>query len=67
VGGMDKLIYRLIVALACFVLAIVMIITPILTKMFMDMDRREKRMAESEKRIQKKIEQFEQPNRPKGE
>jgi hypothetical protein len=64
---MDKLIYRLIVALACLILAIVLIITPIVTRMFIDMDRREKRIIEAEKRIQKKIEQLEQPELPKGE
>jgi len=35
--------------------------------MFIDMDRREKRIIEAEKRIQKKIEQLEQPELPKGE
>jgi hypothetical protein len=64
---MDKLIYRLIVGLACLILAIVLIVTPIVTKMFIDMDRREKRIIEAEKRIQKKIEQLEQPELPKGE
>jgi hypothetical protein len=64
---MDKLIYRLIVSLACLILAIVLIITPIVTRMFIDMDRREKRIIEAEKRIQKKIEQLEQPELPKGE
>ncbi len=64
---MDKLIYRLIVGLACLILAIVLIITPIVTRMFIDMDRREKRIIEAEKRIQKKIEQLEQPELPKGE
>jgi hypothetical protein len=58
---MDKLIYRLIVGLACLILAIVLIITPILTKMFIDMDRREKRMGELERKLQKRIEQIEQP------
>jgi hypothetical protein len=48
-------------------LAIVLIVTPIVTKMFIEMDRRDKRMAELEKRLQKKIEQFEQPELPKGE
>lgn len=64
---MDKLIYKLIVGLACVILAIVLIVTPILTKMAIDMDRREKRMNDLEKRLQKKIEQFEQPDKPKGE
>jgi hypothetical protein len=64
---MDKLIYRLIVGLACLILAIVLIVTPIATKMFIEMDRREKRMNDLEKRLQKKIEQFEQPENPKGE
>jgi len=64
---MDKLIYRLIVGLACLILAIVLIVTPIVTRMFIDMDRREKRIIEAEKRIQKKIEQLEQPELPKGE
>ena len=64
---MDKLIYRLIVGLACLILAIVLIVTPIATKMFIEMDRREKRMNNMEKRLQKKIEQFEQPENPKGE
>jgi hypothetical protein len=64
---MDKLIYRLIVSLACLILAIVLIVTPIVTRMFIDMDRREKRIIEAEKRIQKKIEQLEQPELPKGE
>jgi hypothetical protein len=67
VGRMDKLIYRLIVSLACLILAIVLIVTPIATKMFIEMDRREKRMNELEKRLQKKIEQFEQPDKSKGE
>lgn len=67
VGRMDKLIYRLIVGLTCLILAIVLIVTPIVTKMFIEMDRRDKRMAELEKRLQKKIEQFEQPDKPKGE
>ena len=67
VGRMDKLIYRLIVGLACLILAIVLIVTPIVTRMFIDMDRREKRIIEAEKRIQKKIEQLEQPELPKGE
>ena len=67
VGRMDKLIYRLIVGLACLILAIVLIVTPIATKMSIEMDRREKRMIELEKRLQKKIEQFEQPDKPKGE
>lgn len=58
---MDKLIYRLIVGLACLILAIVLIITPILAKMFIDMDRREKRMGVLERKLQKKIEQIEQP------
>jgi len=64
---MDKFIYRLIVGLACLILAIVLIVTPIVTKMFIEMDRRDKRMAELGKRLQKKIEQFEQPELPKGE
>ncbi len=64
---MDKLIYRLIVGLTCLMLAIVLIVTPIVTRMFIDMDRREKRIIEAEKRIQKKIEQLEQPELPKGE
>jgi hypothetical protein len=64
---MDKLIYRLIVGLACLILAIVLIVTPIVTRMFIDMDRREKRIIEAEKRIQKRIEQLEQPELPKGE
>ncbi len=64
---MDKLIYRLIVGLTCLILAIVLIVTPIVTRMFIDMDRREKRIIEAEKRIQKKIEQLEQPELPKGE
>ena len=64
---MDKLIYKLIVGLACLILAIVLIITPIVTRMFIDMDKREKRIIEAEKRIQKKIEQLEQPELPKGE
>ena len=67
VGRMDKLIYRLIVGLVCLMLAIVLIVTPIATKMSIEMDRREKRMIELEKRLQKKIEQFEQPDKPKGE
>lgn len=61
VGYMDKLIYRLIVGLACLILAIVLIITPILAKMFIDMDRREKRMGVLERKLQNKIEQIEQP------
>jgi hypothetical protein len=64
---MDKLIYRLIVGLTCLILAIILIVTPIVTKMFIEMDRREKRIIEAEKRIQKKIEQLEQPELPKGE
>jgi hypothetical protein len=48
-------------------LAIILIVTPIVTKMFIEMDRRDKRMADLEKRLQKKIEQFEQPDKPKGE
>lgn len=64
---MDKFIYKLIVSLACLILAIVLIVTPIVTKMFIEMDRRDKRMADLEKRLQKKIEQFEQPEKPKGE
>ena len=64
---MDKLIYRFIVGLACLILAIILIVTPVVTKMFIEMDRRDKRMAELEKRLQKKIEQFEQPDKPKGE
>ena len=64
---MDKLIYKLIVGLACLILAIILIITPVVTKMFIEMDRRDKRMADLEKRLQKKIEQFEQPDKPKGE
>jgi len=64
---MDKFIYRMIVGLACLILAIVLIVTPIVTRMFIDMDRREKRIIEAEKRIQKKIEQLEQPELPKGE
>jgi len=64
---MDKFIYRLIVGLTCLILAIVLIVTPIVTKMFIEMDRRDKRMADLEKRLQKKIEQFEQPDKPKGE
>jgi hypothetical protein len=67
VGNMDKLIYKLIVGLACLILAIVLIAAPVLTKMFIEMDRRDKRMAELEKRLQKKIEQIEQPELPKGE
>jgi hypothetical protein len=63
---MDKLIYRMIIALACLILAIILIVTPIITKMFIEMDRRDKRMAELERRLQKKIEQFEQPDNPKG-
>jgi len=35
--------------------------------MSIEMDRREKRMIELEKRLQKKIEQFEQPDKLKGE
>jgi hypothetical protein len=65
-GYMDKLIYRLIVGLACLILAIVLIVVPIVTRMFIDMDRREKRIIQAEKRIQKKIEQIEQPELPKG-
>jgi hypothetical protein len=65
-GYMDKLIYRLIVGLACLILAIVLIVAPIVTRMFIDMDRREKRIIQAEKRIQKKIEQIEQPELPKG-
>jgi hypothetical protein len=66
-GYMDKLVYRLIVGLACLILAIILMVTPIVTKMFIEMDRREKRMADLEKRLQKKIEQFEQPDKSKGE
>ena len=67
VGNMDKVIYRLIVGLACLILAIVLIVSPIVAKMVLEMDRREKRMNELEKKIQKKIEQIEQPDKQKGE
>jgi hypothetical protein len=51
---MDKFIYRGMIILVCLVLAIILVITPILTKMYLDIRkteiRLEKKLAELERR-----------------
>lgn len=44
VGTMDKFIYRGILILACLILAVVLIITPVLFKMYRDINRVEARV-----------------------
>jgi hypothetical protein len=43
VGTMDKFIYRGILILACLILAVVLIITPVLFKMYVDIKKFEAR------------------------
>ena len=56
---MDKVLYRLMLGLACLILAGFLILTPVFSGMYTDMVRREKRMIEAETRIDKKIKQLE--------
>lgn len=63
---MDKVLYKLILWLVCITLAIFLILAPILTDMYIKMEKREvgmekreRRMRDIETRIDKKIEKLE--------
>lgn len=56
---MDKVLYRLMVGLACLILIGFLILTPVFTSMYMKMVKREERMEQTEKRIDKKIQKLE--------
>jgi hypothetical protein len=57
VGTMDKFIYRGILILCCVILAIVLIVTPVMFKMYIDMKktevRIERKMAQLNRFLQK--------------
>jgi hypothetical protein len=57
---MDKVLYRLMLGLACLILVGFLILVPVFSGMYTDMVRREKRIIEAETRIDKKIKQLEQ-------
>jgi nucleoside recognition membrane protein YjiH len=54
---MDKFIYRGMIVLACLILAVVLIFTPVLLKMYMDTRkseiRNERKSKDFEQRLQK--------------
>lgn len=57
---MDKVLYRLILTLACIILIGFLILMPVFSSMYIKMVQREDRMIETETRIDKKLKQLEQ-------
>lgn len=57
---MDKVLYRLMLTLACIILIGFLILMPVFSSMYIKMVQREDRMIETETRIDKKLKQLEQ-------
>jgi len=52
---MDKLIYRGMIILACLILAVVLTVTPVLLKIYMETRKSEIRMERKFKELERKI------------
>lgn len=57
---MDKVIFRMVLALACLTLISILIVMPVFTSMYIRMEAKEKKIEQAEIRIDKKIKQLEQ-------
>lgn len=53
-GNMDKFIYRGVIILACLILAVVLIFTPVLLKMYIDINQ-----IKFEIKLERKLKQLE--------
>jgi hypothetical protein len=53
-GGMDKFIYRGMIVLACLILAVVLTVTPVLLKMYMDITKAQMQVERKLKELERK-------------
>jgi uncharacterized membrane protein YciS (DUF1049 family) len=51
---MDKFIYRGMIVLVCIILAIVLVLTPVLLKMYIDINKAEVRLERKLKELERK-------------